>query len=315
MSKDTPDDLLSLVLDDLHLGEARFLFFTGANQWAAHVSLPRRAVFHAVLSGSVDCWVNNSCITLQGGDILMMLRPIPHRLCTAGLTETLPETDLSDAFGTESSTPMALGEGLPDISVLTASASFDLVMAQPLLDALPSAFRIAGRAGLPPMWLQIGVQFLHQELSHQRPGHQFILNRLGDIWFLECLRTHIESLPTADGTWLRAMQDPALARVLAHVHAHPERPWTVPVLAELAHLSRSAFADRFLRIMGEPPLTYLTGLRLRRAQWQLTHTAQPICHIAEAVGYSSETAFGQAFKRHQGVSPSQYRNRQRLKVS
>jgi AraC-like DNA-binding protein len=46
---------------------------------------------------------------------------------------------------------------------------------------------------------------------------------------------------------------------------------------------------------------------MRLALWQLRHTQQPVCRIAEMVGYGSETAFSQAFKRIYGSSPSHYR--------
>ena len=59
--------------------------------------------------------------------------------------------------------------------------------------------------------------------------------------------------------------------------------------------------------MGKPPLTYLAEHRMRLAVWQLRHTQQPVCRIAEMVGYSSETAFSQAFKRVYGSSPSAFR--------
>lgn len=306
-----PNDLLSLVFDDLHLTRSQYVFLSGAGQWAASVNLPGRAVFHAVLRGQARCVIEDRCLDLDTGDILIIPAAVAHRICAVDAEQVPPQQDISSYFSNYRRDPLMVGEGETNAFLLTASTIFDAVLAAPLITALPAAFPIHGLRHDPPNWLRIGVQFLLDEMSEVRPGHQFILDRLCDIWFLECLRTYIDDLPEADNTWLRALKDPVLARVLSHMHDQPARSWTVPALAEVAHLSRSAFADRFIRIMGKPPLTYLTEHRMRLAIWQLTHTAQPICHIAEAVGYSSENAFGQAFRRLNGVSPGQYREKMR----
>jgi AraC-like DNA-binding protein len=221
------------------------------------------------------------------------------------------QVDISEQFGRPRETPICLGQGELSAFILTAGCRFDAELGQPLMSALPSAIPILGVQKSTPEWLRIGIEFLLQETRERRPGHQSILNRLGDIWFVEVLRTYIESLPEGNDSWLRALKDPALALVLSAIHKHPGRPWTVPALAQMACLSRSAFADRFQKIMGKPPLTYVSEHRMRVAAWQLRHTGQPICHIGDAVGYASETAFGQAFKRSYGLAPSRYREQMR----
>jgi len=92
------------------------------------------------------------------------------------------------------------------------------------------------------------------------------------------------------------------------MHGDPGRDWSVPELAECARLSRSAFAERFGHVLGQPPLSYLTEHRMRLAAWKLAHTRLSIAQIADQVGYRSETAFSQAFKRHHGEPPSKMRS-------
>jgi AraC-like DNA-binding protein len=124
---------------------------------------------------------------------------------------------------------------------------------------------------------------------------------------MECIREHVEALPEGSGNWLAALKDRALSTALACMHREPRRAWTVPELAQQACLSRSAFADRFTQTLGEPPLTYLTRHRMRLAARQLSHSALPVNRIADEVGYASEAAFSQAFKRAYGASPSAWR--------
>lgn len=85
------------------------------------------------------------------------------------------------------------------------------------------------------------------------------------------------------------------------------RAWTVNDLAELSNLSRSAFADRFQRIVGQAPLNYLTTWRLDRAAELLRYSRAPISDIANRVGYTSEAAFSRAFKGRYEVSPTRWR--------
>jgi AraC-like DNA-binding protein len=55
-------------------------------------------------------------------------------------------------------------------------------------------------------------------------------------------------------------------------------------------------------------MKYLTYWRLQLASRQLKDTDDSIAQIALQVGYESEAAFNQAFKRYTGVPPGIWRN-------
>lgn len=300
------EDFLSVIFDDLHLKGAGYAFIHGHANWSAQVALPGRAVFHAVLFGEVYLHTSEQSYHLRAGDLFVLPSGIAHQLTDSPQIQQAPE-NISYVLSERRHQPYVLGENSISAIVLVAGSHYDTDLGQPLMSALPSAFLVAGQGQEPPEWLRIGILFLQNEISKARPGQQSILNRLGDIWFMECLRVYIEHIATDDSSWLRALKDPALASVLSAVHRKPEQEWTVPKMAELAHLSRSAFADRFQRTMGRPPQRYLNEHRMRLAAWQLRHSDQPVCRIADMIGYASETAFGQAFKRAHGMAPGRYR--------
>ncbi len=107
--------------------------------------------------------------------------------------------------------------------------------------------------------------------------------------------------------WLRGLADPQIGRALAAIHREPAAGWTAETLAGIAGLSRSAFADRFVALVGKPPIRYITHWRLHLARQRLRERHSGIARIAHEVGYESEEAFSRAFKRETGVSPARWR--------
>ena len=85
------------------------------------------------------------------------------------------------------------------------------------------------------------------------------------------------------------------------------RPWTVDDLGKQVGLSRSALADRFTKLIGEPPMRYQARWRIQLAANQLRTTDAPLARIAAQVGYESEAAFSRAFKQSFGVPPAAWR--------
>ena len=95
-----------------------------------------------------------------------------------------------------------------------------------------------------------------------------------------------------------------IGRVLAAVQNRPAERWTLPSLADAAAMSRSAFAERFRAVVGEPPGAYVTRVRLDRARHLLRATDATVADVAAGVGYGSEESLSRAFKARFGVAPS-----------
>jgi AraC-like DNA-binding protein len=299
-------DSLSLILDDIRLTGAEYVYFATPKPWAFQLDTGGLAAFHMVLQGAVVfTFAGGESVRLDAGD-MVMIPGATHSLRPVEATDT-PVTDLAPLISGHRPEPLILGEGVSDLFMLSGRCCFDVGMSRPLVSALPSHVVIRGIDRNPPEWLRIGLEFLAQEVVKMRPGRHAIINRLVDVLFIESVRDYVESLPEGAESWLMALRDPALSAALAAIHSRPAHSWSVPELAAVACLSRSAFAERFGEVLGQPPLTYLQAHRMRLAAWQLSHTRQPICRIAEAVGYASETAFSQAFKRQYGETPSKFR--------
>ena len=176
-----------------------------------------------------------------------------------------------------------------------------------MLGSLPPILRIPlgdiSLSGWLADLLRVGVQ----ESQAQRPGSQSLLAKLSELAFTEALRRYAQSNPPELKGWLAGLQDPYVGRALALLHGDSRRGWTVEELAREVALSRSALAERFTNLIGEPPMQYLTRWRLTLAAHALRAGSEGIAPIAERSGYDSEASFTRAFKREFGLPPTAWR--------
>ncbi|XID74102.1 cupin domain-containing protein [Alkanindiges sp. WGS2144] len=304
-------DALSKILDDIHMRGAEYLYISGCDDWHFCLDTHGEFVFHIVLWGHcVLSMEEQAAQVIQGGDIIMLPTGKKHYIHgnTANSALSNPYNLRPEFRGHRNDSLHLGGHRQASSLVLSIRCLLDVDMARPLLGALPPVMTIRNAMGTgAPPWLQIGLQFLALETERSRPGRDTLINRLVGMLMIECIRDYIEQLPEGSDNWLTALRDPQLAPVLSAIHACPEQAWTVAELASLACMSRSTFAERFSHTIGESPLAYLAAHRLRLAAWHLRENNRSIGRIAEKVGYASETAFSQAFKRIYGVSPGQYR--------
>jgi AraC family transcriptional regulator len=92
-----------------------------------------------------------------------------------------------------------------------------------------------------------------------------------------------------------------------YIRGHLNEPLQREVLAAVAGFSVPHFHRIFTACVGENIATYIRRVRLERAGRKLRMGAVDITEIALAAGYDSHAAFGKAFKRRYGLSPSEFR--------
>lgn len=261
------------------------------------------------------CWLlppHAAPVRLGAGDVLFLPHGSGHTLADGPATVvTAPACTPDDA---ELPGPFApdsvdrLGQGGPATVVLCGAYRLDPSRTHPLLLTLPDLIRLPADRDRHPE-LHAAVQLLAAEVGNPRLGTSATVPALLDTLLMYILRIWLAEQPTRNSTtgWVAALNDPAVTAALHAVHRDPAAPWTVAKLAAEAGLSRAAFARRFTSMIGQPPLGYLTWWRLTTAARLLRVTKAPLRSIAAQVGYTSEFAFANAFKRMYGLAPGAYR--------
>lgn len=203
--------------------------------------------------------------------------------------------------------PRTYGDGLPGATTMLRGA-YELRgdVGDRLLDMLPPLAVVPAGPRT-----RAALDMLATEVTREEPGQDAVLHQLLDLVLVLALRAWCAKPQTALPSWYGALADPAIGDALRLLHEEPAHRWTVGELAAKVGMSRAAFAARFTSLVGEPPLTYLTGWRMTLGADLLQDTDATVAAVARDVGYADAFAFSVAFKRARGVSPSVWRRQVR----
>jgi AraC-like DNA-binding protein len=134
-----------------------------------------------------------------------------------------------------------------------------------------------------------------------------VLDRLLDLVVVSTLRRWLATDDSKRTSWYRAHGDPVVGRALRLLQNNVAHRWTVATLAAEVGVSRALLARRFSDLVGTPPMTHLTELRLDLAADQHLEPGTTVGSVAHDVGYGSAFALSAAFKRVRGISPRTHR--------
>ena len=108
------------------------------------------------------------------------------------------------------------------------------------------------------------------------------------------------------GSMTQTPQREKLTPAIRYLLAHLTKPVDSDILASTCHLSKAQFYNLFQKEYAMTPLAYRDALLMRRAVLLLRDGAFSVAEIAETLGFSSVSYFSRFFKKHKGVSPSEY---------
>ncbi|MGW6199370.1 AraC family transcriptional regulator [Kribbella sp. NPDC055110] len=271
---------------------------------------------HVRIGGLVrgKCWLildGHEPVLLQQGDTFMLGNPPPYVL--AGTLDASPRSAAPVLTGAEDGIVRIGPEIGPaseeDLYLCVGHIAFDDQNAALLTDLLPPLV-IVREADPHGRRLAQLIDLLATEVGVIAAGGPLVQNHLAQILLVHMLRAHAAQTDRPTG-WLGALNEDGIGAALRALHADVAHSWTLKELAEISHMSRSAFAQAFRSHVGVPPLEYLIQWRMSLARDALVRDTLSISELARATGYLSESAFSTAFRRVVGVSPAQFRNQAR----
>jgi len=293
-------DLLSDMLTTLRLNANIFLHSSFCQKWVIDIGGIDLATFHLISHG--NCWIHfldRDAVPLRERDLVVLPHNAPHLITDS------PEAPSPD---TPRNTPADVISG-PSATLICGTVAFSQNYWNPLVEALPE-YVIVPTQDSTNTTLGKAIEALINECERSEAGGEVIIDRLADILFIEVLRNCVRQEHSS--SFLAAINDPKIARALAQFHEEPGREWSVQSLADAAYLSRSAFAERFQKLVGTSPMHYVSRWRMQWAHNKLTDTNNAIGDIAGNCGYVSEESFTKAFRKEFGMSPAAVRRRETI---
>jgi AraC-like DNA-binding protein len=268
-------------------------------------------MFHVITEG--EAWIISDDAEPQKfmkGELAL----VPHGEGHVLLSQPeAPNIDLFDADRQEIShryEHLRHGGGGARSIVICGLVRFDHPAAEQLIRVLPDLMRVNATNPTETEWIQNTMRFIADEARELRLGGETVVTRLSDILVIQAIRSWLINDPTSHQGWLGALRDKQIGRALMLIHRNATASWTLESLAAEVGMSRSAFAARFTRLVGQPAMHYVAQSKMKTAAKWLQEEQASLGEMADRLGYDSEAAFSRAFKRFIGVPPSTVRRRQ-----
>jgi AraC family transcriptional regulator len=147
---------------------------------------------------------------------------------------------------------------------------------------------------------------LKAQAQNPAPGQRHYVEALGMVMVHELLRLNNGAAPAKHNVrgGLAGWQEKKVAQ---YIEEHLSEDVPLPALAELVGLSPYHFARAFKQSFGLPPHRYLTSRRIEKAKSLLAQPAVSVTQIGFDLGFSEVSSFTNAFRKHAGLSPTEYR--------
>lgn len=278
--------------------------FDAGGKWALALDdLAGRIKCYAVVKGR--CWLSSvddfAPVQLNAGDCFVLPS---GREVQIGSDPNVEPISASKVLDPNRSGEIVTYNGGGDVYLVGSRFEVSGRHAEALLRTLPPLIQV--KTSGDQAKLRWSIELMMEEFREARPGSSLIAQQLSHMMLVQALRLYLADRSQGETGWLAALADPQVSKAITAMHRDPSFPWTLQELARHVGMSRTAFAERFRKQVGETPIAYLTRWRMTLAGEKLTHSRDTIAQVAASFGYTSEHAFSTAFRRTMGCSPRRY---------
>ena len=234
--------------------------------------------------GRKVCYLENRQYAYSSGQVLVGFYPIPVEMEVVEASPEMPYllAGLQMDLGRMADVLLRLDKidtTPPTVKSPDRSSMFSFPLNDRLLDPFIRLFHTLDNPKDTAM-LSDGIidEIYYRLLSDERGGElRFLLQQRGEIR--------------------------RISTVIDHIHQHLDKPVSVQELADMVHMSRTAFYQNFKAVMHVSPLQYAKSVKLYEAQ-RLLKEGKRANEAGYLVGYNSAAQFSSEYKRHFGFPPS-----------
>ena len=243
-------DILSDYLKTFRLSAHVFLHSNFCGTWAVDTSGEDKATFHMIARGAA--WLHlpegSAPIALRSGDVVVFPHDAIH---TISNNDTPPPPEQPRNQPSE-----ATDEG-PNTTLICGYFEFERHSWNPLLNALPDVMVIKSEDTANTALMDDIIRNIIYETETEGAGSDVVIDKLSEVLFIHVVRTHMQQQKTSTG-FIAALADKQISKAMSLFHAKPGDSWSVESLATNAGMSRSAFADKFHKLVNMTPIQYVT---------------------------------------------------------
>lgn len=146
--------------------------------------------------------------------------------------------------------------------------------------------------------LNFAIKAIEKEQNLKRAGYEDKIDCILTEMLIDLHRTYINQK--------NENRESLIESVHKQIMINPERDWTLNKMAELSGYSPSHFSAVYLKQYGISPKQALLSKRLVMAEQMLILGQYSIGEISESCGFRSIYYFSKYFKKHYGVSPTEF---------
>ncbi len=99
--------------------------------------------------------------------------------------------------------------------------------------------------------------------------------------------------------------------VTRYIHSHYSEELSLEGLSQQSYVSSCYLSRQFKAVTGFTLTDYIQMTRVRNVQAMLVNSDIAVAQAAIACGFSSFSQFNRVFRKHVGMSPSEYRRENR----
>ncbi len=297
-------DTVSSLLNAIKVQSSVFCLSDLGAPWGFEVAASKIAKFHLVLEGK--CWLQpqgRDAVLLGDGDLVILPHGTGHAMRDEPGSSVISLETLTSYYPPDADARLRNGGTGTRTRLLCGGFGLSDTSDTRWLSRLPDVIVLDSAA--VGSWSEPLVSMARLEADRVAPGSQAIFTKLADVLLSQALRTQLNR--PDQRPWHDVGNDTRVEQAVRLLAQHPDRLWTLQLLAREVRMSRTQLAAGFRATIGDSPMRHLARVRLNLAAWYLVTSDKSVEAIARRTGYASSASLSKAFRREFGIPPGTYR--------